>query len=102
MRAIVRWSGIWFLAGSFMALIVDGVHWLANGALAPTPLGQFLYWLDPGALNLSQAFIERYTIPFLWDPVIVTVLTWPVWAVGGTLGLLLAWIGRRRARPALA
>ncbi|MCB0285087.1 MAG: hypothetical protein KDE57_00435 [Calditrichaeota bacterium] len=98
MRVIVRWIGVWLLAGAFVALVVDGVKWLANGAITSTPLGQFLYWLSPGALNLSQAVVERYTLPVLWDPVMIFVLNLPIWVVAGALGFLFAFLGRSRTR----
>lgn len=99
MRSVMRWVGIWMVAGAFMALVVDGVNWLADRAFNFTPLGQFLYWLSPGGLNVTQAFVERYITPLLWDPVIVTMLNLPVWAIGGVLGFILVFAGRRRPVP---
>ncbi len=44
------------------------------------------------------AAIERYVYPFLWDPLILSLLQLPTWIVFGVLGLLLYRIGRRRRR----
>jgi hypothetical protein len=92
------------LAGAFLALIVDGVRWLANGVFAPTTTGEFWFWLSPGGINLTQAIIERYALPALWDPVMLTILQLPIWAVGAALGFalyMLGNIGRRTLHAAL-
>ena len=49
----------------------------AKGGVALRPLGALWYWIDPGSLNLAQAVVERYILPELWDPAIVTLLQQP-------------------------
>ena len=63
----------------------------------PLALGQAWFNLDPESLNLVQAVVERHIWPPLWDPVIITVLRWPAWAVLGlpALVLLILPVGRR-------
>jgi len=89
------------LAG-FGFLVVDGARSIAAGELALTPLGKTWYDLDPGSLNLIQAVVERYTWPALWDPVILTILQWPTFAIALVLGLVFVLIGRPRRRRAQA
>ncbi len=101
MRSILRWIGVWTLAAAFMALIVDGVNWLAARSFETTLLGEFIYWLSPSGLNTTQAVIERYTAPVIWDPVMISILNLPVWLAGGIVGSLLAFAGRSRHNPAL-
>ena len=66
----------------------------------PSSFGELAFRLAPEWLNLSQAIIQRYVSPWVWDPVIQTVLLWPAWPVLGALGL--AFLGlhqfRRRRR----
>ncbi len=62
--------------------------------------GEFWYQYDVASLNLAQAVVQRYLHPLVWEPVIVTVLTWPLWAVLGVPGLLLEIAARRRRPPA--
>ena len=82
----------------------DGYRSIQTGKLVSTPLGEFWYTIDPGSLNLLQAVVERYLHPYLWDPIIFTVLLAPSWAVFGGLAAFVAlvrWIiavVRRRAR----
>ncbi len=61
-------------------------------------LGQLWYDIDAASLNAAQAGIQRYVAPWLWEPVITTILLWPVWAAFGAPGLVFAWACRRRSR----
>ena len=56
------------------------------------------------SLNLVQAVVQRYISPFLWDPIIVTILLWWAFAVLMVLGLLILALsgGRARAKAALS
>ena len=42
--------------------------------------------------------MSRYVHPFLWHPVITTVLLWPAFAVFDVLGAIFLLLGRRRDR----
>ena len=75
----------------------------AGGSVPFRPIagGELWYALDPGSLNLTQAVIERYLWPPLWDPGLLTLLLWPAAAVLAGLGIalyLLGAAGRRRRR----
>jgi len=70
--------------------------WRSDGAgLSLRPLGQLWYSLDSASLNLVQAVIERYLLPALWDPLLLTFLTWAAAPVFAVLGLLCLWLVRR-------
>ena len=56
---------------------------------APIALGQLWFDLYRSSLNLVQAVVQRYIHPFLWDPIIVTILLWWAFAVLMVLGLLI-------------
>jgi hypothetical protein len=101
---LVRTLGLLIFAASFVAMIADGVRSIASDALVTTPLGQTWFALHPASLNAAQGMVESYTHPYLWDPVLVTVLLWPTFAVGGVFGLVLMLLGRKRRRrtPAFA
>ena len=73
--------------------------WIKAGHWAPTALGTFWYELDRSSLNLVQAVIERYVHPFLWSPIIVSILRCWAFAVLMVLGvLILAVFAKRRER----
>ena len=65
--------------------------WLSvqAGAYRMVAAGELWYRLDPGSLNLSQAVIQRYVHPSVWEPGIVTLLRWPAWALLGAPGVVL-------------
>ena len=44
--------------------------------------------MSAASLNLVQAVVQRYLLPALWDPVLVTLLLLPAWIVVGVPGLL--------------
>ena len=95
---IVRVLGVWSLVLAMVVLTIDGTKSLALGdeRWYMTPLGEHWFNLDAPSLNLSQALIERYVHPFLWEPLIVSLLQVPTWMFFGLLGLVLYRIGRKR------
>ena len=92
----LRILGLLFLATGFVSLVVDGVASIASASLVMTPLGQAWFNVHPASLNLVQAVIERYTFPFLWDPLFVSVLFLPGWIVFAVIGAALYYLGHRR------
>jgi hypothetical protein len=78
----------------------DAFVWIETKQWAPLALGQLWYDLNRSSLNLVQAVVQRYLHPYLWDPIIVTVLLWWAFAVLMVLGvLILALSGRRTRTP---
>jgi ABC-type Fe3+ transport system permease subunit len=86
-----------FLAGAAV-LVRDVLVWIDTKQWAPIALGQLWYQLNRSSLNLAQAVIQRYIHPFLWDPIIVTILLSWAFAVLMILGVLLLAVFRKRAR----
>jgi hypothetical protein len=94
---LIGW--IIFLAG-LAVLVRDMFVWIDTKHWAPIALGQLWFDLDRSSLNLVQAVVQRYIHPFLWDPIIVTILLWWAFAVLMVLGvLILALFGRRTRAP---
>src|ERR1700680_3676647 len=97
-----------FLAG-LAGLARDMFVWIDTKHWAPIALGQLWFDLNRSSLNLVQAVVQRYLHPFLWDPIIVTVLLWWAFAVLMVLGvvvvpgvLILALSGRRASKPSVS
>lgn len=103
-KLIFRLAGYSLLAGALLAMIADGSKSIAQSKLILVPLGQFWFEHAPESLGLAQAAVQRHVNPFLWDPVIQTILTWPIWSVLIPLGLIFLWLGakRRKRRDAFA
>jgi hypothetical protein len=79
-------------------LVRDMLVWIDTKHWAPIALGQLWYDLNRSSLNLVQAVTQRYIHPFLWDPVVVSILLSWAFAILMVLGLLLLIVFRRRAR----
>ena len=79
-------------------LVRDMLVWIDTKHWAPIALGQLWYDLNHSSLNLVQAVTQRYIHPFLWDPIIVSLLLSWAFAILMVLGLLLLVIFRRRVR----
>ena len=69
---------------------------VANDGWKIIALGQLWFTVDAQSLSVSQAGIQRYVAPWLWEPIITTILLWPGWAVFGVSASLLIWVGRKR------
>jgi predicted membrane protein len=94
-RRLIGW--IIFLAG-VSVLVRDVIVWIDTKHWAPIALGQLWYDLNRSSLNLVQAVVQRYIHPFLWDPIIVTILFCWAFAVLMVLGLLILALPDRRGR----
>jgi len=104
---LARFVGLWLIAGALVAVVIDGAKTIGASELTVTPLGQAWFTLSPSTLMAAQTFVqqkvEAYIGHWLWDPIIQWILILPSWAVLGTLGTALAYLGRkRRLRAAFA
>ena len=95
-RFVFRFVGLLILAGGFIALIYDGTKSIAGSTLVFTPLGQIWNNVHSSSLQLLQPAIERHVSPFLWDPIVLNILTAPAWLVFGIIGAVLMLIGRKK------
>ncbi|MBV9198325.1 MAG: hypothetical protein JO320_12180 [Alphaproteobacteria bacterium] len=97
---LIGW--IIFLAG-LAVLVRDAFVWIDTKRWAPIALGQLWFDLNRSSLNLVQAVVQRYIHPFLWDPIIVTLLLCWAFAVLMVLGvLILAAFWRRAPRGSVS
>ena len=77
----------------------DALNYWQTGTYDPLQLGTLWYALDRDSLNLTQAVIERYLHPLLWQDAIFPLLVWPAWLVLGGLAVLCGLLfGSRRRR----
>jgi hypothetical protein len=59
-------------------------------------VGALWFKLSPFGINLTQAVIQRYVWPPLWDPGIVAILVLPAAPMAAALGAIAVWATRRR------
>ena len=81
-------------SGRLKGLVEAGEPGRVNRALM-TALGQDWFNYSPSTLNLSQALVQRYVHPDVWDPGILKILVMPSWLVFGVLALIFGLFGRR-------
>jgi hypothetical protein len=67
------------------------------GGFALRALGQWWFFIHPDSLQLVQPAIERHVAPFLWDPVILSILQAPAAVLFAGLGACLLLLAARRA-----
>lgn len=96
---ILRMLGGWAILVAIIALVADvTVAFNAGTPIAFTSLGKRWSELSRDTLLLAQAGIERYVHPFVWDPVLISVLWLPTWVFFLGLAVLLYLAGRRRRK----
>lgn len=98
LKFVLRALGAVLLALAIISGISDASRSIAESAVSLKPLGQMWFELSPDTLNLSQAVVQRYIHPAVWDPGLQSLLTWPAWAVFSGLGMMLLWMGARRQK----
>jgi len=98
---ITRIIGALFILAAIAAAGVELVQWISSGAYKSVTLGGVWYMVHHASLNASQAGIQRYVAPWLWDPVIISILVQPAWVIAGPIGTALLWLGwtRKKRHP---
>jgi hypothetical protein len=89
----------WLLVLAALGAVAYEAREAANaGSWRMVTLGELWGKNHLPSLNFIQAIIQRYVAPWLWEPVIVTILLWPGWAVFGVPGVLAVVLCRTRRR----
>jgi hypothetical protein len=96
-RFLFRLLAMVVLAVAVVMAVLDATRTVAAGALVLTPLGSSWLAISPDTIGAAQAAIESVH-PALWDPVTLSMLELPGFAVFAALALLLYAIGRRPSR----
>lgn len=98
----LRFLGRFILALAGAEVLLGVVIWLAGHDVTRSA-GELWYKLAPDSLNLSQAIVQRYLHPAIWEQGAVPLLLRPYWesVVFLFIGLLilgsgLVYLARRR------
>ena len=97
-RFLFRFIGLVLLAGAFASAVIDGARSLAAQQLILTPMGLALDLAFPNKFPLLQPFVEKRLHPFVWDPVLVSILSAPAFVDMAALGAILFYLVRSRQR----
>ena len=97
MLVLLRIFGVWLLLLAMVAAVVDATKSLAGGGTwVVTPMGEQWASAQCRQPDADKAWVETNVGPFVWDPVMTTILHAPTWVVFGILGVLLYWLGQKR------
>ena len=97
MRFILRFIGLWLLAGAFVALIIDGTGSIAGSSLRFNTFGQTWDNIHQESKPAVKPFVDRHAPPWVWTSGVQVVLDQPTWLVLGVLGTVLVLLGRKKA-----
>jgi len=98
MLAFFRFLAAVFLLIAVFAGVYDGTRTLAADRLVTTSLLEHWSTLAPTLLNTTQSAVKRSTHPLVWDLALGKALLLPAPLVFFAVGVLFAYIGRRRRR----
>ena len=91
--------GLITLALSLVLAVLDITRSITASELILTPLAQTWSSFNAKSLADAKTSIEQLIHPFLWDPVLLTVLKLPSWLVLWFLAMVLLKLGQRRETP---
>jgi hypothetical protein len=95
-RFLFRFIGLICLAAAFILVIYDGTRSIAANNLYLTSVRTLWELINAGSLAKLKPLVEPYGGGILWDPVAVSILAAPSWALLGGFGILLILLGRRK------
>jgi hypothetical protein len=98
MRLVITGIGWLLLALGVAILCHDLIKWMLSGSFEFIDAGLFWFSVHQDSLKLAEPAIARYLHPFLWHPVMSTILVAPAFLVIGLPGGLLVFLARRRGR----
>ncbi len=94
-KFLFRLLALVFLILAAVTGILDITRSIADSTVVMTTLGKDWFNHSPSTLNLTQALVQRYIHPAVWDPGMVKILLMPSWLVFGVLALIFGLLGRR-------
>ena len=97
-RFLLRFIGLICLAAGFILLIYDGTKSIAGNRLFLTSVRALCELINASSLAKLEPTIQSYAGGYLWDPVMMTILSAPSWGLLGGLGIILLLLGRKK-RP---
>jgi len=98
-RTMLRFLAALFALFALIAFAADVSRSpLDGGSLGATSLMQHLQMLAPSFVVTLERSIGHSISPFLWDPVLTTILSLPAWVVFAFFAAAAGYLGRPRRR----
>jgi hypothetical protein len=95
-RFLSRTLGLLLLAAAFIFLVYDGTRSIAANMLLYSRVDEVWSLVHQASLQQLQPLIEKNAPPWLWDPVMTTILDAPAIVVLAVVGAILIVLGRRK------
>jgi len=99
MRFLCVVLSFFMLAIGVIMAVVDATRCIAAREWVFTPLADAWRSTLPNLLDSAEAAIKSSGLPFLWDPLMLTMLNAPGWAVFFVLAFIFHAAGWRRKKP---
>ena len=96
---LFRAAGMFVLALALITAILDPTRSIAASAVVVKPFGAVWGSVLPASLEASRVAVQTYVHPFVWNPLISTLLALPSWLLLWCVAMILLWIGQRRSNP---
>lgn len=97
--AVLRVLAGFFLLFAAIALAADVTRTLnGNGGWVITSFAGHWRSFSPQMFAAAQKTVSTSLHPFVWDPVIVRLISLPAWFLLGAIGLTLGYLGRQKRR----
>jgi len=97
-RFIFRVLATLSLAVAVIMAVIDATRSIAGSAWVLTPLAESWQAVSPDSFAAAGDFVRTATLPMLWDPAALAVLSLPGFAVFAGLALMFYLVGRRPER----
>jgi len=95
-RFLFRFIGLICLAAAFILGVYDGTKSIAANNVYLTSARTLWELINAASLAKLKPALEPYAGGVLWDPVMVSILAAPSWALLGGFGIVLLVLGRRK------
>jgi hypothetical protein len=99
LRIIAKLFGLIALAMTVITAVLDLTRSIANSALTITALGEEWSSIHANSLIGFQGVIEKNIgSPWIFNALVIPILSVPSWLVFGILAIVFLWLGRRKER----
>jgi hypothetical protein len=99
---VLRFLASIFALVAVVALINDATPALnGTGPFHSTSVIGYWQQLAPASLEAARTTVTQGTVPWLWDPVILSVIGLPTPVLFGLLAIACGYLGRRRMETKL-
>lgn len=91
--------GLFVLALAVVLAVLDITRSITASEIVLTPLAKTWGTISPQTLLDSRDLVREWAHPYLWDPVVLSILNLPSWLVVWLIAMIFLKLGQRRSAP---